>query len=493
MKTVNKISLVIIVLLLLVGIATVFLNQATETAARLQNMTPTHLAGNYQIQIDLNSEKPKIGNNRLTIALHDSKEQPVMNANIRAFVEMPAMGTMQAMREPVSIENSGSGMYKGHYSLPMNGSWPLTVFIDSEKLGKAELTFDMNTSRSGVKLTQATASELSPKLSHPGAAKQQLTTFNVDSYRRQLIGVTTAEVFRQKLVKTIHAGARVSYDQSRLTDITLKYDAWIGQLNADYLGKQMQQSETLFTVYSPDLVSVQDEYLNSLKQSHSFGLRKAIRRRLTLWDINAAQIKALQKRGRAIQYLPIASPVNGTIIEKNIVAGSAIKAGTRLLRLADLSTVWVEGEVYESDLPWLKVGMQVLITLPEQPEQFYTATVTFIDPVLNPQTRSAVIRAELANIDGSLRADMFANMTLQVDLGERLVVPEQAVIYAGEQRIVFIDKGNGRLLPAKIKTGLRNEEIIEVLDGLVEGDIIVTSGNFLIAAESKLKAGLAQW
>jgi Cu(I)/Ag(I) efflux system membrane fusion protein len=351
----------------------------------------------------------------------------------------------------------------------------------------------MNTSRTGVKLAQATPSGLLPQLSQISTPEMQQATFNVDNYRRQLIGVTTAEFVRQNMVKTIHAGARVTYDQSRLTDVTLKYDAWIGQLNADYQGKQMQRGKPLFTFYSPELVSAQDEYLDSLKQNYGFGLRKAARRRLALWDINPSQIKALEKRGKAVEYIPIASPVTGTIIEKNIVTGSAVKAGTRLLRLADLSTVWVEGEVYESDLPWIKVGMSARITLPELAEQPYTATVTFIDPVINPQTRSAVIRVQLDNTDGTLRPDMFATMALQVDLGERMVVPEQAVIYSGDQRIVFVDKGNGRLLPVKIKTGLRNADMIVVLDGLVEGDIIVTSGNFLIAAESKLKAGLAQW
>ena len=164
-----------------------------------------------------------------------------------------------------------------------------------------------------------------------------------------------------------------------------------------------------------------------------------------------------------------------------------------MLRLADLSTVWVEGEIYESDLSWVKVGMEAHITLPELPESSYTAVVKFIDSVLSPKTHSAVIRVQLANADGLLRPGMFASMNLQVDLGERLVVPEQAVIFSGDQRIVFIDKGNGRLLPSKIKTGLRNKDMIEVVDGLKLGDIIVTSGNFLIAAESKLKAGLAQW
>ncbi len=493
MKPIIKISAGIIVLLLLLSISIFYLFQATETAVKPQDMGVTHLAGNFKIQIKLDPEKPKIGNNQLTLIIRDSKDQPVTDADIQTYAEMPAMGSMQAMREPISIENSGTSLYQGRYSLPMNGSWPITINISSKSLGKAKLVFDMNTSRSGVKLTQATPSDLSPPHDPAETPKQQLKEFNVDSYRWQLIGVTTAEVVCQNMIKTIAVDARVNYDQSRLTDITLKYDAWIGQLHADYLGKKMQQGKTLFTVYSPELVSVQDEYLDSLKQRHSYDLRKATKRRLALWDINPAQIKALEKRGSAIEYLPIASPVTGTIIEKNIVTGSAVKAGTRLLRLTDLSTVWVEGQVYESDLPWVNVGMQARITLPEQPEASYTATVTFIDPVLNPQTRSAVIRAQLDNSDGTLRPDMFATMQLQVDLGERRVVPEQAVIYSGDQRIVFIDQGNGRLLPKKIKTGLRNKDMIEVIEGLALGDRIVTSGNFLIAAESKLKAGLAQW
>lgn len=492
MKTVKKSVLGTIVLLLMVSIGVVFLYQPTETAVKPQNMGDTHLAGAYQVQIKLMPEKPKIGKNQLTIVIRDPKDQHITNAIIQAYAEMPAMGSMQAMREAVSIENTGLGVYQGQYTLPMNGIWPLTVTIESNNLGKAELVFDMSTSRTGLKLTTATPSELSPQQTQT-PVQQQLTTFNVDSYRRQLIGVTTAEVVCQKIVKNIHAGARVTYDETRFTDISLKYDAWIGKLNADYLGKRMHQGETLFTVYSPDLVSAQDEYLDSVKQSHSYGLRKAARKRLAIWDINAAQIKALEKRGRAAEYLPILSPVNGTIIEKKIVAGTAVKAGASVLRLADLSTVWVKGEVYESDFPWVKVGMDVHISLPDMPEHSYTATVTFIDSVLNMDTRTAVIRTRLSNVDGHLRPNMYANMNLKVDLGERLVVPEQAVIYAGDQRIVFVDRGNGRLLPVKIKTGLRNEDMIEVTDGLALGDVIVTSGNFLIAAESKLKAGLAQW
>jgi len=495
MKIAYKTRIAVIALLFLVSIGFFYLYQPQpiETTVKPQNRGAENLAGNFKVQIKLDPEKPKIGMNQLSLVIHDAKDQPVINAAIKAYAEMPAMGSMQAMREPISIKNSGSGLYQGHYSLPMNGSWPITIDLSSRKEGKAKLVFDMNTSRAGVKLIQATPSDLSPQHDQAEVPEQQLTAFNVDHFRRQLIGVTTAQVVSKNLTKTIAVNARVTYDQSRLIDITLKYDAWIGQLNADFLGKQMQKDEPLFTVYSPELVSAQDEYLDSLKQRHSFGLRKATRRRLALWDINAAQVKALENRRSAIEYLPITSPVNGTIIEKHIVTGSAVKAGMRLLRLADLSSVWIEGEIYESDLPWIKVGMQARITLPEQPEQSYITPVTFIDPVLNPLTRSAVIRAQLDNTDGALRPDMFITMQLLVDLGKRMIVPEQAVIYSGDQRIVFIDKGKGRLLPKKIKTGLRNKDMIEVLDGLALGDRVITSGNFLIAAESKLKAGLGQW
>ncbi len=218
-----------LLLLLLIGGVLFMLNQPRETTSKQQNLRATYQAGHYQIQIKLNPEKPKIGNNQLTITLRDGKGYAITSASIEAYAEMPAMGSMQAMREPVSIGNNGSGLYQGLYSLPMNGSWPLSITIESSKFGNAKLMFDMNTSRSGVKLTQATASELSPQLRQADVPKEQLATFNVDSYRRQLIGVTTTKVTCQKLQKIIRTDARITYNQSRLTDITLKYNAWVGQ------------------------------------------------------------------------------------------------------------------------------------------------------------------------------------------------------------------------------------------------------------------------
>jgi Cu(I)/Ag(I) efflux system membrane fusion protein len=484
----NKNVLVFIVVSVLGGLA--FFYPTDDKKAQSSELGATYVAGNYQVQIQLSPDKPKIGNNELTLSLTDVNDHPVNNASLTIYAEMPAMGSMQAMREVVTIDESSNGLYQGHYTLPMNGSWPLTVHIESKSLGQADMLFDMNTSRQGVQFMEGSQSDLSAKPSQSTSSKKTLKSFKVDPYRRQLIGVTTAKVMCQNLFKTIQVGAIITEDKTKLSDITLKYDGWIGQLTADYLGKKVKQGDVLFTVYSPDLISLQDEYLDSLKQTYPLGLTQAISSRLALLDINKAQINALKARGKTSKYLPFFSPAEGTLIEKNVLTGSAIKAGQTVLRLADLSTVWVEGEVYESDLPWVKVGMKVDVVILDKT---YSAKLIFIDPLLNPNTRSITVRVKLDNTEGFFRPGMYAAMNLQVALGERVVIPEQAVIYSGQQRVVFVDKGEGRLLPVKIKTGVRNAEMIEVVYGLDHGEQVVTSGNFLIAAESKLKAGLAQW
>lgn len=494
MNAEKRILIAVLLLGIFVGLVVLFYPQTTDKSVKLENIGKYYYAGPYKLQLKLSPEKPRIANNTLSFLVRDAQDQPVNSAKIDAVAIMPAMGTMPEMREKVEIEAQGNGAYHGEFSLPMNGSWPLSIAIDSTELGKAELNLDMNTSRAGLKLMAASASDMAPEQTQ-ATPSEQLEALTVDTYRRQLIGVTTSEVLCLNMLKTIHAGARVNYDETLLFDINLKYDAWIGSLNADYVGKQIRKGETIFTVYNPELVSAQDEYLSSLrrKQAGTYSLQKAARSRLERLDISASEIRSLAKRGRAIEYMPILSMGNGTVIEKNMVAGAAVKAGERLLRIADLSTVWVEGEVYETDLPWIKPGMQARVSFPELPDQMVIAEVSFVEPVLHADTRTARVRVPVPNPDGLLRPGMYARLDLQVDLGERFVVPEQAVIYSGEQRVVFLDLGEGRLQPRKIITGLRNDGYIEVLEGLSFGDIVVTSGNFLIAAESKFKSGLAQW
>ncbi len=461
----------------------------------VQNIGKEHSAGSFKVQVVINPEQPKVGKNQLTIIIKDNNDHTISNAQIKAIAEMPAMGSMPTMYAPAEITNEQNGLYKGQLELPMMGAWPLTLTIDAKDHNPTQLSFDMGTSRKGLSLSSATPSTFSTPTNNQANSPAQPKTFKVDTYRRQLIGVTTDKVTCIDMVKTIHAHAKVSIDQTRLTDINLKFDGWIEQLNADYVGKQVILGEILFTVYSPELISSQDEYLHSYKRSLSgqSSFKAASAKRLSLWGINHTQIKALEKRGRSLEYLPILSPIAGTIIEKNIVSGSAFKAQTKLLQIADLSALWIEGQVDELDMPSIKLGMTAQIIVENQPDNPLLGKVTFIEPFLNSETRTTQIRVEVANPDNLLHPEQYVKLQLQAKLGERIVVPEQAVIFSGENRIVFVDLGEGQLQAKKIKIGIQNEGYIEVTDGLEHGETIVTSGNFLIASESKLKLGIEQW
>jgi membrane fusion protein, copper/silver efflux system len=206
-----------------------------------------------------------------------------------------------------------------------------------------------------------------------------------------------------------------------------------------------------------------------------------------------AEITALERRGSPEDYVTIHAPRSGTLIERNIADGSAAGVGETLLSIADPTRVWIEADVFETDLELVAAGMTAAITLPYLPGRRFDANVEYVYPYLDGATRTGRVRLTLDNPDGALRPEMYAEVTLEAALGERLTVPEEAVIVAGASRVVFIDLGEGRLRPTRIQTGRRAQGLVEVLAGLTAGDRVVTSGNFLLAAETRLKTGLAQW
>ena len=245
-------------------------------------------------------------------------------------------------------------------------------------------------------------------------------------------------------------------------------------------------------------MAAQEEYLETIKRMKSRGMKKsrfsaAAQRKLRLWGLSKQQIDNLARKGKSIEQLPVLATVDGTVIEKHAVAGSAIKLGQTILRVADLSKVWAEAQLYDHELPDIKIGMPATVILPDLQNREFKGTVSYIYPFMESDTRTVRVRVILDNMDGFLRPDMYVHIVLSPDLGKRLVIPESAVLYAGHTRVAFVDLGEGRLQPRRIKTGVRNRDFIEVLDGLIEGDRIVTSGNFLIAAEAKLKTGVDQW
>lgn len=494
-----------ILLVITAGIGGWVLLRDTDSNAGAVSLdqVPTYQSGQFFLSVAVSPETPAVGENRLIIRLTDANGDPVSGAAIKAVATMPAMGSMPAMHAPADLEETAPGRYAGPFELSMKGAWPLMLKIEKGGIGKTQIAFDMATGRTGLKLDtggrrlDGGAQAETDSGGQAAGAASDMPTINLDNRRRQLIGLETDEVERRRLMREIRAVGEVVYDETRVSDVTLKYDGWVGDLKVDYVGAPVERGQVLFGIYSPELFSAQQEYLETRQRLSRRGpadsLLKAARQRLMLWDIAPAQVPAIERRGEPIKYLPIHSPSTGTVVEKNVVEGSAVKKGGVLMRIADLSTVWVDAAVYDSELPLVTAGMTAEVTLPYLPDARYEAEVDYVYPYFQGQTRTGRLRLSLPNPDGRLKPDMYAQVKLQADLGERLAVPESAVLFSGDARLVFVDLGDGRLQPRHVETGQRTEDYIEVRSGLQAGETVVTSGNFLVDAETRLKTGIKQW
>src|SRR5438093_11752685 len=324
--------------------------------------------------------------------------------------------------------------------------------------------------------------------------------------RQQLIGVKTASAEMKSITKEIRTVGRVAYDETKITHIHTKVSGFIEDVFADYVGKTVKAGEPLFTIYSPDLVATQQEYLLALKSnallkdsafpwvsSGSTNLLEAARQRLLLWDITPAEIQALEQRGVVQRALTIQSHVSGVVTERQAYHhGRYVTPEMDLYTIVDLSSVWVLGQVNESDLPSVKVGQTVQIELP------YSSTVNrrqgrivFISPTLDPKTRAAEVRVEFPNPDLTFKPDMFVNFKLSVPLGRQLTIPADALLDTGTLQYVFVDRGQGYFEPRMVKVGARTENVVAIEDGLKAGDQVVTAANFILDSESRLKGAFA--
>ncbi len=466
--------------------------QVDPVAIPATSEMPRYRAGDLEVALDIDPSTARIGDNKLMVEVRDAAGKPVDSIKIEAYAQMPAMGAMPAMRAPADMKPMGSGRFEGSMDLSMRGEWPLTLEIIDPVHGNKRLQFDLATDREGLTIAVGGTA-----VGDTGMQTDDANVITIDSRRRQMIGVKTDVATHRDMTMLIRAVGTVAFDERLLSQVALKFDGYIGDLKADHVGTKVAKNQVLFTVYSPELLAAQREYLETSKRrsdtSDKSGLLSAARQRLALWDMSAQEIKVLEQRGVPADYIPIYAPRAGTVIERHITDGSAAKKGQTLLTIADLSQVWIDADIFEADLDLVTVGMTASVTLPYLPGRRYSAMVEYLYPYLEENTRTGRIRLSLANPNGDLKPGMYAEVSLQADIGHKLSVPEEAIIVAGDSRVVFIDLGSGRLKPVSIKVGRSAQGFVEVLEGLALGDTVVTSGNFLIAAETRLKTGIDQW
>ena len=330
-----------------------------------------------------------------------------------------------------------------------------------------------------------------------------LAAITVGSETGKRLGLTFGTVEMKHLTREIRTSARIAVDETREQRVTSRIDGWVEKLYVNVSGQLVKKGSPLLTIYSPELVAAQQELLTALTMVREFkdsdyenlakqgqNLLQAARQRLQLWEISDRQIEQIEKTGQVQKTVTLYAPASGFVGEKTILPGQKIMAGEPLMVITDLSHVWGLADLYEADLPYVKTGMEMEIVLPHQPGKTYSGQIVFLDPALDPMTRTLKARIDIVNSEFELKPEMYADARVKIDLGEKLALPGSAVMRSGDRDYVFVVGKEGQLQPVEVKIGVRSGDYFEMISGLYEGDKVVTSANFLIDSESSLKAAL---
>ena len=335
------------------------------------------------------------------------------------------------------------------------------------------------------------------------AAKTNLPegAFQITPEKQQLIGVRYGAAEFKAVGRTLRTVGRLAWDETKVTRVHPRVEGWVEEVFVDFTGKQVVKGQPLISVYSPELWQTQQEYLLALKGrdelanspfreavTGSASLLAATRKRLELWDIEMAQLEHLEHTGKPFKALKLYAPSDGFVLTRNAFPKQRVTPETELYTIADLSTIWVIADVYEYEAPEIKIGQPATVTLSYFPSRSYRGKVTYVYPQLDNATRTLKARIEIANPGFALKPDMFANVELGIGYGKQVVVPQEAVMDSGAEQLVFVAREGGYFEPRKVRLGAKVDDEFIVLGGLKAGERVVTSANFLIDSESKLKS-----
>jgi Cu(I)/Ag(I) efflux system membrane fusion protein len=353
-----------------------------------------------------------------------------------------------------------------------------------------------------MKLVQIEASHTAalPARSSP----EGLAPVTIDAARQQLIGLQVVHVEKGPVGGALRTNGRVAVDETRVHHVNVKFSGFMEEVHANFIGRPVRKGEPIFSIYSPELLVAQDEYVLALRTRRTLAeagggtgsdgdaLVSAARRKLELWDVPRGVIEKLERTGAPSRTVTFVSPATGVVTKKDVVPGMRVAAGDMPFEIVDLSRVWVLADAYETDLRHVKLGMKAKLSLKAFPSRTFEGRVAFIDPMLDPKSRTAKVRVEVANPTGELRPEMFGEVTLEGERRDALRIPADAVIHSGTRSIVFVAVGSGKFEPREVQVGEGGGgEHVEVVSGVEAGDGVVTRANFLVDSESRLRASLA--
>ena len=508
--------------------------------------------GAWNIAASVEPDPPQQRGNRIRVTVTDNAGRPVERADVTITYDMPAMGSMPEMKSKLPAAATTAGVYEVSFDLPMAGSWtiianviaagttatarytltvgtkgltalgadgnaaptPQTAVGAATATGSAGAAMGSGSGAGGGEIAYYTCSMHPSVHAHePGTcpvcsmtltpvtkADEQSGVVQLDEARQRAIGVRTEKATKTPLTLDIRAVGKLTYDETRLQDVVMKVSGFLSGLRVTATGQPIKKGDPLFQLYSPELYAAQQDYLLARSSREALGgsgrgdeLVRAAETKLSLIGLSAEQIKAVAKSGAPIEKLTFSAPASGYVIEKTVVEGAAIRAGDRVFRIAALDKVWVEADVFEADLGRVTKGQTATVTLSYIPDRTFEGKVTFVYPYLDPNARTGRVRIELPNAGLELKPDMYANVAFHLVLPDRLQIPTSAILYTGPRRIVLVDLGSGRIGPREVKIGAQTSDRAEVLSGLQEGDAVVIAGNFLIAAESRIRSSGTFW
>jgi Cu(I)/Ag(I) efflux system membrane fusion protein len=396
------------------------------------------------------------------------------------------MGAMAEMRSGGQVSARSDGVYDIRYPLRMQGDWTIALRIAVPGHDAADLRLRVSPARKGVVFE--TRAEAEAPTVDGGVGR----TIDISPSRQQLIGVTWGRAERRPLALHLRVPGKVEVDETRLADVTLRYAAFVEKLHVSQVGESVRQGEPLLTLYSPELFGAEQDFLVA-KRGGNAQLVAAAEERLRLWGLTAEQLRTLAEGGTAEPRVTVRSPVSGVVLTKNVVEGTRAETGMALYRIGNLGRVWVLADLFQTDASIVAPGQEAAMTVPGLPGASWTGRVSFVYPTVDERTRALRVRLEFGNSEATLRPGMYADIVVQVALGERLSVPNSAVLRSGEHAYVFVRRGKGRLQPVEVEPGVSNGDFTEVRSGVTAGDEVATAATFLLSSEAQLRDALPRW